>query len=147
MLLVALVDFLNVLNDLPLNCVPDYLDFKCQSLFFSLACPFKIKCVCVCVLAPTQVPPYFLRAATSLIFRMNLWRHFGLQTFDECVERNGEDCDPENLWLQIPFFCGHVAECWSVGVVCPSSKIFHLIVLCTCLWMCVWYLLFQKLMN
>ncbi|CAI9715312.1 heparan sulfate 2-O-sulfotransferase 1-like [Octopus vulgaris] len=37
------------------------------------------------------------------------------QTFDECVEENGEDCDPNNLWMQIPFFCGHAAECWVPG--------------------------------
>lgn len=37
------------------------------------------------------------------------------QTFDDCVEENGEDCDPSNLWMQIPFFCGHAAECWMPG--------------------------------
>ena len=33
------------------------------------------------------------------------------QTFDECVEQDGNDCDPENLWVQIPFFCGHTFKC------------------------------------
>lgn len=30
-------------------------------------------------------------------------------------ERKQLDCDPENMWLQIPFFCGHAAECWEPG--------------------------------
>lgn len=37
---------------------------------------------------------------------------FLFQTFDECVEKKQPDCDPKNMWLQIPFFCGHAAECW-----------------------------------
>ena len=35
-----------------------------------------------------------------------------IQTFDECVEEGLVECDVKNLWLQIPFFCGHAAECW-----------------------------------
>lgn len=44
-----------------------------------------------------------------------------LQTFDECVDKQGHDCDPEHLWLQIPFFCGQDAECWYVLTHCYSA--------------------------
>ncbi|VDK20636.1 unnamed protein product [Taenia asiatica] len=34
-----------------------------------------------------------------------------MQTFEECVEEGGDDCDPKRLWVQIPFFCGSAAYC------------------------------------
>ncbi|KAM7542993.1 hypothetical protein Aperf_G00000018738 [Anoplocephala perfoliata] len=37
------------------------------------------------------------------------------QTFDECVETHGEDCNPKLLWTQIPFFCGTAAYCHIPG--------------------------------
>ncbi|KAM3173880.1 hypothetical protein ACTXT7_011687 [Hymenolepis weldensis] len=33
------------------------------------------------------------------------------QTFDECVETQGEDCNPRLIWVQIPFFCGTASYC------------------------------------
>ncbi|XP_052789837.1 heparan sulfate 2-O-sulfotransferase 1-like [Mya arenaria] len=36
-------------------------------------------------------------------------------TFDDCVEQGHKDCDPVNLWLQIPFFCGHSYRCRQPG--------------------------------
>lgn len=45
---------------------------------------------------------------------LTLYLFLSLQTFDECVQKDGSDCDAEHLWLQIPFFCGQDAECWYV---------------------------------
>ena len=33
-------------------------------------------------------------------------------TFNSCVKKHGRDCDTKQLWVQIPFLCGHRAECW-----------------------------------
>ena len=38
-----------------------------------------------------------------------------MQTFDQCVREARSECDVNNLWLQVPFFCGQSADCWLPG--------------------------------
>ncbi|XP_044750881.1 heparin sulfate O-sulfotransferase-like isoform X2 [Coccinella septempunctata] len=57
---------------------------------------------------------YFVRYGDN--YRPYLIRKkHGNTSFDECVAKKLPECDPNNLWLQVPFFCGHAANCRKPG--------------------------------
>jgi len=60
---------------------------------------------------------YFLRQPdTYNKDRQKVSKYVGsTETFDECVKKHGKGCAPEDLWVQIPYFCGHHADCWKPG--------------------------------
>ncbi|XP_052224212.1 heparan sulfate 2-O-sulfotransferase 1-like [Dreissena polymorpha] len=58
---------------------------------------------------------YFMRYGDNFRPQVKRRRMGSDMTFDECVEQGQKDCDPVNLWLQIPFFCGHSYRCRQPG--------------------------------
>ncbi|XP_055332244.1 heparan sulfate 2-O-sulfotransferase 1-like [Paramacrobiotus metropolitanus] len=55
---------------------------------------------------------YFLRYGDDFRPYLSRRRQGDRKSIDDCVESQGKDCDPSNMWLQVPFFCGHAAACW-----------------------------------
>lgn len=58
---------------------------------------------------------YFIRYGDDLRPQRVLKKMGDKMTLDECVAIQHQDCSTTHLWMQIPFFCGHYAECWVPG--------------------------------
>ncbi|KAK4306484.1 hypothetical protein Pmani_021696 [Petrolisthes manimaculis] len=58
---------------------------------------------------------YFIRYGDDFSPQHTYKKMGDTMTLDECVSLLHPDCSTTHLWMQIPFFCGHYAECWVPG--------------------------------
>ena len=76
---------------------------------------------------------YFLRYGDGVLVDKVRAKEGDTTTFDECVERAQNDCDPKKMWIQIPFFCGTAPKCWDPGSEWALAQAKHNLVNSICL--------------
>jgi len=65
---------------------------------------------------------YFLRYGDDYRPHVVRKRQGDTMSFDDCIKKGLSKCNPNDVWLQIPFFCGQHPDCWIPGNVWALEK-------------------------